>query len=200
MKRDLRYIADNYHKLERIVRYLHSKGVLSTDPLTINGNQITITYEVNGRVVTDTITIPGGGGTTILFYDTYDDLPGTATADELAYVRSSLGTKWLPFGLGGTYKSAGFYRWNGTAWDNVDDATFEQLEKNTPIIQYLSADYDIPDLFTTNKVAILYNVSFNPINIGTVNPGTTIDGIDPFILYPGESIEVRAYTALIYKI
>lgn len=69
----------------------------------------------------------GGSGAKYLA-DNYTDLLTKDTtylsSGDLAYVKSSQGTKWLPGGLGGDYYAEGWYLWNGSAWisDRVDIA------------------------------------------------------------------------------
>lgn len=66
--------------------------------------------------------------------DNYTDLLTVATEpqlNELAHVRESQGTKWLPWSLGGTYYPAGLYYYNGTEWRSDRTNIAEQLYKNT---------------------------------------------------------------------
>jgi hypothetical protein len=69
----------------------------------------------------------------ITIVETYDNLPpANLHTDSLFYVVSSLGTWWLPFSLGGTYKPNGFYYSDGVTWTTIDtpfQAT--QIDVNT---------------------------------------------------------------------
>lgn len=76
----------------------------------------------------------GTSGITIV--DNYDLLPpANLHTNSLYYVINSLGTWWLPFSLGGTYKAKGFYYSDGIAWTTVDvpyQAT--QIDVNNGIV------------------------------------------------------------------
>lgn len=54
--------------------------------------------------------------------ETYADLPTTGnTANDLAFVRTSTGTQFLPGSLGGSFRKKGAYVWDGTTWTSADN-------------------------------------------------------------------------------
>lgn len=66
--------------------------------------------------------------------DNYTELLTIAApeAGDIAKVKNSQGTKWLPGSLGGTYYPSGFYEYSGTQWEM--DKTIEEIanQLNTP--------------------------------------------------------------------
>jgi hypothetical protein len=78
----------------------------------------------------------GGAGFTLWQYnvDNYSDLSGISNPQDgdIAKVKNSEGTKWLPGSLGGTYYPSGFYCFNSLTgvWDmdNTIEAIAEELD------------------------------------------------------------------------
>lgn len=58
----------------------------------------------------------------------YSALPNGAQSGEVAYVKESEGTQWLPSTLGGAYYPAGWYVWDGTVWVSDRNAIADALE------------------------------------------------------------------------
>lgn len=54
-------------------------------------------------------------------------VPGTEVG-ELAYSKTSEGTRWLPGTIGGTYYPKGFYIWDGNDWVSDRNAIAEELD------------------------------------------------------------------------
>ena len=83
--------------------------------------------------VTNSISLGGSGGSSIIVVANYSALPDPTTVSGLFYwVSNSQGTKWLPGSLGGTYYNSGLYYSNGTTWEFMNvpyQAT--QLEVDT---------------------------------------------------------------------
>ncbi len=68
--------------------------------------------------VTNSISLSGSGGSSIIVVANYSALPDPTTVSGLFYwVSNSQGTKWLPGSLGGTYYNSGLYYSNGTTWE-----------------------------------------------------------------------------------
>ena len=73
----------------------------------------------------------GGGGSGVAITQSVDNFAALADGNavgELAYVKNSQGTKWLPGTLGGTYYPAGFYLWDGADWVSDRNAIAEALD------------------------------------------------------------------------
>lgn len=83
--------------------------------------------------VTNSISLSGSGGSSIIVVANYSALPDpTTVSGEFYWVSNSQGTKWLPGSLGGTYYNSGLYYSNGTTWEFMNvpyQAT--QLEVDT---------------------------------------------------------------------
>ena len=83
--------------------------------------------------VTNSISLGGSGGSSIIVVANYSALPDpTTVSGEFYWVSNSQGTKWLPGSLGGTYYNSGLYYSNGTTWEFMNvpyQAT--QLEVDT---------------------------------------------------------------------
>ena len=85
---------------------------------------------------------------------------------EFAEVQNSEGTSYLPGFLGGTYKAAGLYHWNGTEWIHDNDAIYEGLQNlintlanlqtqvNTEVTNRTTKDTDLQNQITTNDTDI----------------------------------------------
>jgi hypothetical protein len=49
--------------------------------------------------------------------------------DQLAYAKNSLGTRWLPGTMGGTYYPQGIYIWDGALWNSDRNAIADALNR-----------------------------------------------------------------------
>lgn len=134
---------------------------------------------VDGKVPVEQL--PLGFGT-VTFWDNYTDLntgfPQPVTADTVAAVRNSQGTKWLPGSLGGTFYPKGYYISTGTDWEFFGEFSYQALQ----------ADVDagiIPDQFVsplTFANAAKWDTKHNSIlfedeGVALGTPGT-VDEID----------------------
>jgi len=97
------------------------------------------------------LVLPGGGGgsgsapSDPINYraDNYSGIVALATnpqLNELAYARSSEGTRWLPGSLGGTFFPAGLYYYDGASWVSDREAIAEQLQINVDDVDQLELD------------------------------------------------------------
>ena len=104
----------------------------------------------------------GGGSTAVPITQNaqnYSALTAGEAVNDIAYVRESQGTAWLPFTLGGTYYPKGFYVWDGAAWVSDRNAIASALETaladDTAIYNgSVSTSVDI-DLSTTDSAHLI---------------------------------------------
>lgn len=88
---------------------------------------------------------------------------------QIAYVKNSQGTKWLPWSLGGTYYPEGWYVWNGTNW--VSDRNDISAE-----LQYLNDNkFNNPTGTITDYLD----------GTGTPKPFPTIPNLNNYVPYNG---------------
>lgn len=140
----------------------------------------------------------GGGGSSYLgTFDNYTDLITqypTASVGDLAYVKNSQGTWWLPGGMGGNFYSKGTYCWNGSFWESSVDEIAKQLEDHTNDILSLQTTLlnHVTDLNNPHQTTI---VNLTDTNITSPSTGDviTFDGAD-WVNQPGGS---SRYTSLI---
>lgn len=114
----------------------------------------------------------------------FSDIPTVATnpkLNELAYVRISEGTKWLPGSMGGTFRASGIYFYDGTNWvsDRTDISnSLEKVQVQTGTIDFIDTQYT-----NANRLSVSGGVSFRvPNNKGIVNnisaPSIATDWLD----------------------
>jgi len=126
--------------------------------------------------------VSGGatGGGTILTFDYYSDLPIGLDENTTAFVLYSSGTAWLPGGLGGTYRPAGWYIYRGGAWTSIelliDEALADygdRITANTTSINNHKADLNNPHQVDKTDVGLsnVDNTSdlLKPISTATTN-------------------------------
>lgn len=92
--------------------------------------------------VTNSISLGGSGGNSIIVVANYSALPDPTTVSGLFYwVSNSQGTKWLPGSLGGTYYNSGLYYSNGTTWEFMNvpyQATQLEVDTGTNTDKFLT--------------------------------------------------------------
>jgi len=144
--------------------------------------------------------LPGGTPTSKFFRFTADDytdlttvVAPTADVLDIAYVRSSQGTSWLPGTLGGTYFPAGAYIWDGAAWvsDRNAIASFLEQNKNTVDTVDPTASDDDTDLYrigslwfnsSTNRWFLAQSlVASNAVWVNLPSGGATVVDSSDFI-------------------
>lgn len=84
-------------------------------------------------------------------------------AGDIAKVKNSQGTKWLPGSLGGTYYPSGFYEYSGTQWEM--DKTTEELAQ-----QFVNSIADINDLESTRLQSVVQGTNITVDNTDPLNP------------------------------
>lgn len=92
----------------------------STDP-TLAAGEIGLETDTNRLKIGDGATAWSSlsyfGGLTSISAANFAGLPASGDyTNQIAYVRASQGSAWLPATLGGTYYPAGWYIWTGSAW------------------------------------------------------------------------------------
>lgn len=74
---------------------------------------------------------------------TYSQLLDGELVGDVAYVKASEGTKWLPGTVGGTYYPAGWYQWNGTEWFSDRNAIAIQFDLNQTALDNKAEQADL---------------------------------------------------------
>lgn len=123
------------------------------------------------------------------------------SVDNLAYVRSSQGTSWLPGSLGGTYYGKGLYIWTGSAWGEAN------IEINTALdqlfdehqIEFITSNYLLPSSATFAGEITIKNVSINTLEVNT-EVADKLEGEDTQLIYEGESFTIKKYALNDYRI
>lgn len=139
--------------------------------LTVVGNDLNITFTDQDDVVQVlTTTLPGSGSSFIpnIVVDNYNDLllETGQSLFEFAEVRNSQGTSWLPGSLGGTYRAAGLYYWNGTSWIHDNDAILQGLQSVVDVNSSQQTDIDLNTAKVTN---VTTDLSVGTVTITTVD-------------------------------
>lgn len=97
----------------------------------------------------------------------YADLPATPTTGETYYVQVPTGTKWNPLS---TYRDAGFYRWDGSAWEyrgNTSDEIELQLaalKAELGWIQFSDPSASVRNIAANTRTKITFDASPSVLN------------------------------------
>lgn len=105
--------------------------------------------------------------------DTFSDLSSISNPieGEIARVRFSQGTQWLPGGLGGTYYPSGFYEFRSSAWE-IDDTIKQIAEELENII-----DDKLDSVQGGTNVTIDNSDPLNPIINASGGSGGQVDSV-----------------------
>lgn len=106
----------------------------------------------------------------------FNDLASGQEIGNLAYVKSSQGTRWLYGSLGGTYYPKGFYIWNGTDWVSDVDEIADQFYKNS--LRFL--DNEIPV-----RTASDFPVPVDPTKLYVIDTDNLDMGSTPIVIGSG---------------
>lgn len=146
--------------------------------------------------------------------DNYTELLTVADQeiDNIAFVRNSQGTWWLPGKLLGDFYGKGFYIWDGVEWQEANDEINaalqslidEQAAINAAIneehkVEFITADYTLPDSSTFIGEVDVKNVSNKKLTVDTIALDK-LEEEDSLEIFPGESFTIRVYQANDYRI
>jgi len=118
---------------------------------------------------------PAAGGSVALGVQTVDFrslLTNGTFIGEIAYVRNSEGTAWLPSTLGGTYYPKGWYVWDGSVWVSDRNAIANQLETN--LVSISALDTRVTALETSSSlswISLVTGFSVSPVLNTTISAG-----------------------------
>ena len=120
---------------------------------------------------------------------------------DLAYVRESQGTPWLPGSVGGDYYANGLYMWDGVNWIEDDTNIHFVLDAliNEHQVLYINSDMTLPDSANFKGTLTIKNISTTTLNIET----TVLDKLedeDTQEIGPGDSFTIKLYQINNYKI
>ena len=124
---------------------------------------------------------------------------------EFAEVLNPQGTPYLPGSLGGTYRAAGLYYWNGTSWIHDNDEILKGLQDLTSLVTsletvvYITSDYTIPDSTSFVGTLRIKNVSANTLNVNT-EPADKFETEDTQEIFPNEAFTIKLYQANDYRL
>ena len=132
--------------LTKVVCQLQKQESISTiDSLTFNGSFLNLAFTTN-KDVTETISVNLSSLVDTfkpkIVVSNYSALSSVTGQElyEFVEVINSQGTPYLPGSIGGTYRAAGLYYWNGTIWVHDNDKIYQALNTTLQSINTLSTN------------------------------------------------------------